>query len=229
MIELIENIDLSFPFDEKFYFYNSEKNIVYYKYNNFHETIFFVAMCNSLIKEGKNVLFITGNKSYEIFLKNNYAKFFNSKNGELFFMSKNITNNNLKKFLNKNIDCIIIENISECKINTQIPKMLFEFNIDEDEFLKLDFLKNKILQTIEFLNIPFIILGNSHNNPYLNIEIFDYAFEIQTISVVPDFFINYNINKLNIKIKDLKNRYSQEIYHKPISISFNNNGVINII
>lgn len=216
MIELIENIDLYFPFDEKFYFYNSDKSIIYYEYSNvgLGETIFFTSMCLSLIKEGKSVLYITANKANQIFLKNNYSKFFNPKYGELFFASKRITTNNLKKFLNKKIDCIIIENIAECNVGAQIPTMFFEFDIEEDISDKIDFLKNKILKNIEFLNIPFIILGNSNKSNLLDTNNLNYMFKINLIE-----FEHYDGLRIILKVDDLKNRYSEEIYHKPITFT----------
>jgi hypothetical protein len=161
MIQKIENLDLSFPFDEKFYFYNSTKSIVYYE-NESDNNYFFLSLCSSLIKENKNILYCPVNIKNTHNLERIILKSFNLKYGKLYFLNRKITNKSLEKFLNKKIDCIIIEDFSQCNIGTQIPKLFLEFDFENDnEIENLDFKKNRILQNLQTLNVPFIILGNS--------------------------------------------------------------------
>lgn len=216
----LENIDLSFPFDEKFYIYKSEKNTILYNLETEMENVFFMGLCISFLKEGKNIIYVTENN----YLINRCYSQLLPNCGELFILHPTITFKNLKT-ITKKIDIIIFEDLSQCKTGTQLKKIFLEFdikknNLDTDNLNLLN-LKNKILDRIKFLKISNVIFGNTNKHNLLPDEDFDYVFEIKKYDYKPLDQDKYNILQFGLYVKDIKNRYFESIIHDKLIFSYN--------
>ena len=172
-----------------------------------------------MANEGKNVLYIT-KKNYNDWLKPNVLNF----NADWFSSTDTkIINKNLKKFADKKIDCVFIEDLQQVNVGIQLPKLLLEFNISEAE--KSDIiLKKKILERLKILNPSYIIIGNSNFNSDLSDVDFDFCFKI----FLQNDKIKYNLKDFTLRnkhkliyhpiisfyISDLKNKYKNYIKHE---------------
>jgi len=222
----LDNIDLSFPFDEKFYIYKSEKNTILYNLETEMENIFLIGLCISFLKEGKNIIYVTNKNNYILNLCFNEIL---PNCGELFVLPSTITFKKLKT-ITKKIDIIIFEDLSQCKTGTQLKKIFLEFefkerNLDTDNLNLLN-LKNKILDRIKFLEIPNVIFGNTNKYNSLPNEDFDYVFEIKKCNFTPPNQKKPKILQLGLCIKDIKNRYFDSIMHDKMIFSFDSYEII---
>lgn len=232
--ESLTIFDLEFPFDEKFHFFICDKHVSYYEYssNTGLSKMFLRHLGCSLHKEGFNILYISKYYSTWDF----YAQFFplSSLQKSQFFLSEkvNIIRKNLVDYKLKNIDCVIIEDLQECSVGTQLSRLMIEFDIKIEPERSEKSLKNKILERLKFINPKFVIIGNSKINTDLTLDDFNFSFRIRELnkkeySTIKTNLVQ-NIDTLTpIRIEDIKNPYSDCINHEILYFSHRKQKFVN--